>query len=78
MFVFPLDPAMLFAERAVQMKGWGIPVRTVNAVRQAVTDTWTEGPGGWVYEWVQQARTAEKAERSGCKRQIATERRSFR
>lgn len=61
MFIFPLDPSELFAERAPQMKSWGIPARTVNAVRMAVTDAWVDGPGGWVYEWMQQAKLAEKA-----------------
>lgn len=63
MFIFPLDPSELFAERAIQMQGWGIPERTVNSVREAVTESWTDGPGGWVYEWVKQARAAEDAKR---------------
>jgi len=61
MFIFPLDPAELFAERVIQMQGWGIPAKTINIVRKTITDTWKDGPGGWTHEWVQQARKAEQA-----------------
>jgi esterase FrsA len=62
MFTFPLNTSELFAERAVQFRGWGIPARTIAAARRAIDDAWREGPGGWTFEWEEHARAAEAQE----------------
>lgn len=61
MFTFELNPEVLFQERASQMHLWGIPASTIKEVRNSVHDMWSDGPGGWVYEWSLKARSAEKA-----------------
>ncbi len=61
MFTFPIDPHALFAERRRQFAGWGIPEKTIQRVQSRIKDNWTEGPGGWSYEWWQVANAAEEA-----------------
>ncbi|MGW1290465.1 alpha/beta hydrolase family protein [Streptomyces sp. NPDC001118] len=46
-----MDAQELFGERYAQMVNTGLPVADVDAVRAAITDMWSEGPGGWVQEW---------------------------
>ena len=62
MFTFPLNTSELFAERAVQFRGWGIPARTIAAARRTIDDAWRDGPGGWTFEWEEHARAAEAQE----------------
>src|ERR1700722_11802605 len=62
-FPFSVDPSDLFAERDIQMLGWGIPRSTVSAVRSKVREMWSDGPGGWTHEWVQVAQEAERRAR---------------
>ncbi len=62
-FQFPLQPADLFAERAGQMRTWGIPARAIERVRGDVREMWLDGPGGWAYEWMREAEAAERAGR---------------
>ena len=50
-FQWPVDPAGLFAERYAQMIATGLPEPDVAAVRAAITEMWTDGPGGWAFEW---------------------------
>jgi esterase FrsA len=50
-YQWPLDPQDLFSERYAQMTNTGLPLEDVDAVRDAITDMWTDAPGGWVYEW---------------------------
>lgn len=63
MFTFPLDPHDLFEERARQFVGWGIPRRIVAAVREEVSDMWSEERGGWTPTWLAQADRAVERER---------------
>lgn len=63
MFVFPLDPRELFDERRIQFAAWGIPRVVIERVERRVTDNWSEGPGGWAYEWSQEAVAAEADKR---------------
>ncbi|RAS15792.1 alpha/beta fold hydrolase [Paraburkholderia bryophila] len=58
MFVFPLAPRELFNERRDQFMAWGIPRTVIGRVEPRVTDNWREGPGGWAYEWSQEAAAA--------------------
>ena len=59
-FPFPLDPAELFAERARQFRGWGIPRGVIERVRGRIDDAWHDGAGGWTPEWVREADAAER------------------
>jgi len=61
MLTFPVTPDELFLERSRQLASWGIPWRSIRRVRARIDDTWREGPGGWTYEWWQEAETAEQA-----------------
>lgn len=63
MFAFPLDPQDLFTERAAQMNKWGIPRATILRMQDAITDAWSDGPGGWTHEWSKEARSAELEDR---------------
>ena len=61
-FTFPVKPSDIFMDRAGQFISSGIPAATVEKARKSIKDMWTEGPGGWVYEWSLLAREAEKKE----------------
>ncbi|WP_369386661.1 alpha/beta hydrolase family protein [Streptomyces sp. CG1] len=50
-YQWKVDARELFGERYAQMVNTGLPVGDVDAVRAAITDMWTEGPGGWGQEW---------------------------
>lgn len=50
-FQWPVDAEDLFGERYPQMVNTGLPAPAVDAVRAAITQMWTDAPGGWVYEW---------------------------
>ena len=54
-FQWPVDAEDLFGERYPQMVNTGLPAADVDAVRAAITQMWTDAPGGWVYEWSAQA-----------------------
>lgn len=59
MFTFNLSSHELFEERRKQFIAWGIPKATVQSVEARVVDTWANAPGGWTYEWVQEAQKAK-------------------
>ncbi|RJF87379.1 alpha/beta fold hydrolase [Oleomonas cavernae] len=61
MFTFDLSPSDLFEERSKQFVAWGIPEKTIRNVQARVVDTWADGPGGWTYEWMQEATRAKAA-----------------
>src|SRR5271163_763237 len=50
-FQWPVDAQDLFGERYPQMVNTGLPAPDVDAVRAAISQMWTDAPGGWVYEW---------------------------
>ena len=62
MFIFPLDRVALFAERSRQFASWGIPGSIILRMQARITQTWREGPGGWPFEWWQEAEKAERAD----------------
>jgi len=45
------------------MTNTGLPLEDVDAVRDAITDMWTDAPGGWVYEWSKLTASYAAAER---------------
>ena len=55
-YEFPIDPAEFFTERRPQMLNTGLSVADVAVVEAAVTDMWSDAPGGWCYEWSALAR----------------------
>lgn len=63
MFTFPLDPQALFHERSRQFAGWGIPWPVIRRMQARIRDCWDEAPGGWAYEWISEAREAERQKR---------------
>ncbi|WP_225729231.1 MULTISPECIES: alpha/beta fold hydrolase [unclassified Nocardia] len=67
-YLWPLDVRELFEERYPQMINTGLPVPDVDAVRAAITDMWTDAPGGWAREW---SKLAESYAAAGEHRQAA-------
>lgn len=59
MFTFDVSPHDLFDERRKQFVAWGIPKATVHRVVAKIVDTWKNAPGGWTYEWNQEAQKAK-------------------
>lgn len=55
MFTFSLDPHALFAGRSQQFAGWGIPRPLIWRMQARISDSWSEGPGGWACDWMQEA-----------------------
>lgn len=51
MYTYEIDPQAMFTDRYAQFVKFGIPSDDVDGVRAATTDMWSDGPGGWVYEW---------------------------
>ena len=50
-YTYPIDAQAMFDDRTHQFIGFGIPAEDVAEVRAATTDFWTDGPGGWPYEF---------------------------
>jgi esterase FrsA len=50
-YTYPVAASAMFEDRAAQFEAFGVPTSEMEEVRSAVTDMWSEGPGGWVYEW---------------------------
>ncbi|MBB5160498.1 hypothetical protein [Mycobacterium sp. AZCC_0083] len=46
-----IDAQTMFDDRAVQFAKFGVPTDDIERVRAAVTDMWSDEPGGWVFEW---------------------------
>ena len=61
-FTFPCDAQQIIRERRSQFVNLGIPVSVLERVRHRVIDMWRDAPGGWAFEWSEEAK---KAERSG-------------
>jgi esterase FrsA len=51
MYTYEIDPQEMFTDRLQQFEKFGIPRPDIDQVRAAVTDMWSDAPGGWVYEW---------------------------
>ena len=54
-YTYPVDVKALWGERKSQFVNFGVPQEEVNRLIDVVTDMWTDGPGGWCYEWSQLA-----------------------
>jgi esterase FrsA len=55
-YTYDVDAQAMFEDRAVQFAKFGVPVEEIEGVRAAVTDMWSDEPGGWVFEWSTLAR----------------------
>ena len=51
MYTYDIDAQAMFEDRTEQFAKFGIPHEDIERVRAAVTDMWTDAPGGWVFEW---------------------------
>ncbi len=51
MYTYDIDAQAMFDDRTEQFAKFGIPPEDIERVRAAVTDMWTDAPGGWVFEW---------------------------
>jgi len=50
-YTYPVTASAMFEDRAAQFEAFGVPTSEMAEVRAAVADMWSEGPGGWAYEW---------------------------
>jgi esterase FrsA len=50
-YTYPIEPEAMFEDRAGQFIAFGVPGADVGRMRSAITDMWSDGPGGWVPEW---------------------------
>ena len=62
-FTFPVQPAELLAERARQMRAWGVPAAALARAGADIGEMWQDGPGGWTHAWMREAEAAERAGR---------------
>jgi esterase FrsA len=51
MYTYQIDAAAMFEDRTDQFAKFGVPLSDIERIRAAVTDMWTDAPGGWAYEW---------------------------
>ena len=63
MLTFDLKPDMLFEERNRQFAAWGIPWSVIRRMQARISSCWGEGDGGWCWEWIQEAKAAERQRR---------------
>ena len=50
-YTFPITPHAMFEDRFEQFAALGLPRTEVEEMRSAITDMWSDAPGGWVFEW---------------------------
>jgi esterase FrsA len=50
-YTYPIESEAMFEDRAAQFIAFGVPAADVERMRSAITDMWSDGPGGWVPEW---------------------------
>jgi esterase FrsA len=55
-YTFPITPHAMFEDRFEQFVALGLPRLEVEEMRSAITDMWSDAPGGWVFEWSRLAR----------------------
>ncbi len=60
-YAYPIAAEAMFEDRFHQFVIQGLPEADVEAMRAAISDMWSEGPGGWVPEWSRLARRYEDA-----------------
>jgi esterase FrsA len=50
-YTFSIAPQALFDDRFEQFVALGVPRAEVEEMRGAITEMWSDAPGGWVFEW---------------------------
>ncbi|WP_047491445.1 alpha/beta fold hydrolase [Terriglobus sp. TAA 43] len=50
-YEYPIDAKAMFEDRFGEFVGLGVPKAEVAEMQTAITDMWSNAPGGWVYEW---------------------------
>jgi esterase FrsA len=55
-YTFPITAHAMFEDRFEQFVALGLPRTEVEEMRSAITDMWSDAPGGWVFEWSRLAR----------------------
>jgi esterase FrsA len=50
-YTFSLAPHAMFEDRFEQFVALGVPRAEVEEMRGAITEMWSDAPGGWVFEW---------------------------
>ncbi|MFS0900542.1 alpha/beta fold hydrolase [Mycolicibacterium litorale] len=51
MYTYDVDAAAMFDDRTHQFEKFGIAASDIEDARAAITDMWTDAPGGWLCEW---------------------------
>lgn len=62
-YTYPISTRAMFEDRFEQFVAFGVPRVEVEEMRGAITDMWTDAPGGWVFEWSRLARRHLEANR---------------
>ena len=60
-YTYAITPQAMFEDRFEQFVTLGVPRARVEEMRRAITDMWTDAPGGWTYEWSSVARSYSEA-----------------
>jgi esterase FrsA len=55
-YTFPVSPRTMFEDRFEQFVAFGVPRAAAEEMRGAISDMWSDAPGGWVFEWSRLAR----------------------
>jgi esterase FrsA len=55
-YTYSIAPQAMFEDRFEQFVALGVPRAEVEEMRSAISDMWSDAPGGWVFEWSQLAR----------------------
>jgi esterase FrsA len=55
-YTYSITPHAMFEDRFEQFVALGVPRADVEETRGAITDMWSDAPGGWVFEWSRLAR----------------------
>lgn len=60
-YTYDIDTKAMFEDRSAEFITLGIPKAEVMEMQSAITDMWTDAPGGWVYEWSRLAHRHKEA-----------------
>jgi len=55
-YTYSITPHAMFEDRFEQFVALGVPRADVEEMRGAISDMWSDAPGGWVFEWSRLAR----------------------
>jgi len=55
-YTYSITPHAMFEDRFEQFVALSVPRADVEEMRGAITNMWSDAPGGWVFEWSRLAR----------------------